>query len=114
VTLPRLVGEQRALELLLTGRSVRGDEAYALGLVDQVATADQADETALSMAADIAVNAPLAVRSIRQTLRESLVEQIRDAVGREAAEQRKLFGTSDFREGVAAAAERRPASFTAS
>ena len=114
VTLPRLVGEQRALDLLLTGRRVHADEAATLGLVDAVATLDQADETALAKAADLAANAPLAMRAIRQTLREGLVDQIRDAVAMEAAEQRKLFQTADFREGVAAAAERRAASFTAS
>lgn len=113
VTLPRLVGDQCALDLLLTGRTVRGDEAFALGLVDLVATVDQLEETTLAKAAELAVNAPLAVRAVRQTLREGLIEQIRAAVRREAAEQRKLFATADFREGVAAAAERRPARFTA-
>ena len=114
VTLPRLVGEQRALDLLLTGRSVRGPEALALGLVDAVAPEEETGAAAVEKAAELAANAPLAVRAIRQTLREGLVDQIRAAVGREASEQGKLFRTADFREGVAAAAERRPASFTAS
>ena len=114
VTLPRLIGEQRALDLLLTGRSVRAPEALSLGLIDGIAPAEEAAAAAVKRAADLAANAPLAVRAIRRTLREGLVDQIREAVGSEAAEQRKLFGTSDFREGVAAVAERRTASFTAS
>jgi 2-(1,2-epoxy-1,2-dihydrophenyl)acetyl-CoA isomerase len=114
VTLPRLIGEQRALDLLLTGRSVRAPEALSLGLIDGIALAEEAAAAAVKRAAELAANAPLAVRAIRRTLREGLVDQIREAVGSEAAEQRKLFGTSDFREGVAAAAERRTASFTAS
>jgi 2-(1,2-epoxy-1,2-dihydrophenyl)acetyl-CoA isomerase len=114
VTLPRLIGEQRALDLLLTGRSVRAPEALSLGLIDGIAPAEEAATAAVKRAAELAANAPLAVRAIRRTLREGLVDQIREAVGSEAAEQRKLFGTSDFREGVAAAAERRTASFTAS
>jgi enoyl-CoA hydratase/carnithine racemase len=114
VTLPRLVGEQRALDLLLTGRSVRGPEALSLGLVDAVAPEEETGATAVAKAAELAANAPLAVRAIRQTLRAGLVDQIRAAVGRESSEQRKLFRTADFREGVAAAAERRPPSFTAS
>jgi enoyl-CoA hydratase/carnithine racemase len=113
VTLPRLVGEQRALDLLLTGRTVRGDEAFTLGLVDAVATVDQLEEMTFAKAAEVAENAPLAVRAVRRTLREGLVGQIRAAVVREAAEQRKLFRTADFREGIAAAAERRPPRFTA-
>jgi enoyl-CoA hydratase/carnithine racemase len=113
VTLPRLVGEQRALELLLTGRRVQADEALTLGLVDEVALAEDVADSAFRQAEVLAANAPLAVRSIRQTMRAGLVGQIRAAVGREAGEQRELFQTADFREGVAAAAERRPASFTA-
>jgi 2-(1,2-epoxy-1,2-dihydrophenyl)acetyl-CoA isomerase len=111
VTLPRLVGEQCALDLMLTGRTVRGDEAFSLGLVDLVATVDQLEETTLAKAAEVAVNAPLAVRAVRRTLREGLVARIRDAVRREAAEQRELFRTADFREGVAASAEHRPGRF---
>lgn len=114
VTLPRLVGEQRAADLLLTGRSVRGPEALELGLVDAVAPAEEVAEAAVAKAAELAANAPLAVRAIRATLRAGLVEAIREAVRVEAAEQGKLFVTSDFREGVAAEAERRPANFTAS
>ncbi|MBO0838730.1 MAG: enoyl-CoA hydratase/isomerase family protein [Actinobacteria bacterium] len=114
VTLPRLVGEQRAADLLLTGRSVRAPEALALGLVDAIAPAEEALSAAVKRASDLAANAPLAVRAIRATLRQGLVDRIKEAVGTEAAEQQKLFGTADFREGVAAAAERRNAAFTAS
>lgn len=112
VTLPRLAGEQAALELLLTGRTVRGDEACALGLVDAVATVDQLRETTLARAAGLAAGAPLAVRAIRRTLREDLLRQVRDAMRREEAEQRELFRTADFREGVTAAADRRPPRFS--
>lgn len=114
VTLPRLVGQQRALDLLLSGRSVRAPEALSLGLIDGIASAEEVAAAAVKRAADLAANAPLAVRAIRRTLREGLVDQIKEAVASEAAEQRTLFGTSDFREGVAAVAERRIASFTAS
>ncbi|MFK9866903.1 hypothetical protein ACJENL_27730, partial [Escherichia coli] len=65
------------------------------------------------MAQDIAASAPLAVRSIRQTLRGHLPDAIRDITRREDAEQARLRATSDFAEGVAAYGERRPARFTA-
>ena len=64
------------------------------------------------MAAEIAGSAPLAICSIRCTMRGDLAEQIRVAIAHEAAEQGILFGSADFREGVAAAAERREPSFS--
>ena len=66
---------------------------------------------AVALAAEIAKAAPLAVRSIRRTMRGDLPEKIRDATAREAAEQAALFGTEDFAEGVAAAGERRDPRF---
>ncbi len=63
------------------------------------------------MAASIADSAPLAVRSIRQTMRGDLAEQVRRATERELAEQQRLQGTADFAEGIRAAAERRPPVF---
>lgn len=112
VTLPRVVGTQAATELLLTGRRIDGSEAHRLGLVDRlVATAEDASAAAVDVAAHIAANAPLAVQAIRSTMLGGLVEEIRAAVGHEARLQRELFATSDFREGVAAVAERRPGRF---
>jgi 2-(1,2-epoxy-1,2-dihydrophenyl)acetyl-CoA isomerase len=66
------------------------------------------------LADEIAASSPLAVRAIRQTMRGHLADRIREATAHEAAEQAKLFGTSDFHEGVSAAAERRPPRFTGS
>lgn len=119
VTLPAAAGQQRALELLLTGRRIPGDEAAAIGLLDRLVsthddeTVDSAgvDAAAHDLAAEIALSAPLAVDSIRATMRLGLVEQIRSATARERAEQERLMHTADFAEGVAATAARRPAAF---
>jgi 2-(1,2-epoxy-1,2-dihydrophenyl)acetyl-CoA isomerase len=64
------------------------------------------------LAAEIAGSAPLAICSIRRTMRGDLAEQIRVAIAHEAAEHGILFGSADFREGVAAATERREPSFS--
>jgi 2-(1,2-epoxy-1,2-dihydrophenyl)acetyl-CoA isomerase len=112
ITLPAVIGGQRALELLLTGRRLAGDEAASLGLCDRLAAADELRAEAHALAAEIAASAPLAVRSIRQTLRGDLVERIRVATEREGAEQGRLMQTDDFREGVRAASERRTPRFT--
>ncbi len=113
VTLPRAIGEQRAAELLYTGRAVKGAEARAIGLCDRLASdPEQLRAEAHAFAAEIAASAPLAVRSIRETMRNGLAERVKAATAREAAEQAKLFATEDFREGVSATSERRPPAFS--
>lgn len=112
VTLPRVVGAQAALELLTTGRRIGGEEAHRLGLADRLAPADELRAAARALAAEIAASAPLAVRAIRATLRAGLADQVAVAVDHERAEQERLMRTADFREGVAAVAERRPGRFT--
>jgi 2-(1,2-epoxy-1,2-dihydrophenyl)acetyl-CoA isomerase len=113
VTLPLVVGHQAATELLYTGQRIDGERAAGLGLCDRLVPIDELRSTATALAAEIAAAAPLAVRSIRDTLRGPLAEQVRAAVRRERAEQERLQRTSDFREGVKAARERRPARFEA-
>jgi enoyl-CoA hydratase/carnithine racemase len=111
VTLPAVVGNQRAAELLLTGARIDGNEAHRIGLLDRLAPAGALDAEARALAAEIAASAPLAVRSIRATLREGLPERARAAMARERAEQDRLAATADFIEGVRATAERRPGRF---
>ena len=111
-TLPPVVGQQRALELLYTGARVRGEEAHAIGLCDRLVEPERLREEAIALAAEVAASAPLAIRSIRQTMRGDLVERVRAATAHELEEQGKLFGTADFAEGVAATAERRAPEFT--
>lgn len=112
VTLPAVVGGQKALEMLYTGRRVTGDEAFAMGLADRLVPLDQLRRAAHDLAAEIAASAPLAVESIRETFRGDLADRIRVATDREKAEQDRLRRTEDFREGVRATSERRPARFT--
>ena len=112
VTLPRLVGVQRAAMLFYTGRRIAGEEAVAIGLADVLVAQDQVRNEAAKLAREIASSAPLAVQSTRATLRQGLVEQIRLAVARESTEQNAQFKTADFREGVAAMAARREPRFT--
>lgn len=111
VTLPRLVGEQAALDLLLTGRRIGGEEALRLGMCDRLVATDQVRAVAIEVATEIAASAPLAVRSIRETMRADLAARARAAMARERAEQDRLVLTEDWREGVAAVNERRAADF---
>ncbi|MFI5308424.1 MAG: enoyl-CoA hydratase/isomerase family protein [Polyangiales bacterium] len=111
VTLPLVVGPQRALELLYTGARVPGEEALEIGLCDRLAPLDSLRDEAHAFAQEIAASGPLAIESIRATMRGDLVERIRNATARERAEQERLQVTADFREGTRAMAERRPARF---
>ena len=112
VTLPAVVGQQKALELLYTGRRVSGPEAFDIGLADRLAETGHARQQAHVLAAEIAAAAPLAVRSIRTTMRGDLARLARTAMQRERAEQERLRLTADWKEGVAAVRARRPARFT--
>ncbi|HEX3840123.1 MAG TPA: enoyl-CoA hydratase/isomerase family protein [Acidimicrobiales bacterium] len=110
-TLPPIVGQQRSWEMLLTGRRVSGEEAARIGLCDRSAGPGELLPVAHGFAAEIAASAPLALTSIRETIRGDLADRVRAATLREAAEQAKLFPTADFAEGVRATAERRPPRF---
>ncbi|GIE10288.1 enoyl-CoA hydratase [Paractinoplanes ferrugineus] len=111
VTLPELVGRQFATDMLLTARRVGGEEAVRVGLADRLAAPGRVRDTALELAGQIAASAPLAVRSIRGTLRGDLVERVGAALDHELAEQRVLWATRDSAEGIEASLERRTPAF---
>lgn len=111
VTMPALLGPERAAKVLLGAKRYRGDEATELGLADECVPADQVRDRAIGVAREIAANAPLAVRSIKATLRLGLGDKVREITQREAAEQLRLSGTEDAREGMKAVSERRPGNF---
>jgi 2-(1,2-epoxy-1,2-dihydrophenyl)acetyl-CoA isomerase len=111
VTLPPVVGQQFALELLYTGRRIGGEEAHRRGLADRLAPLAEVRSDARALAAEIAGSAPLAVRSIRQTMRGHLAGQVAEITRREDAEQIRLRSTDDFAEGTRASLERREPRF---
>jgi enoyl-CoA hydratase/carnithine racemase len=111
-TLPDIVGQQKAMELLYTGRRIKGDEALEIGLADRLVPLDQLRSAAHELAAEIAASAPLAVVSIRETMRGDLATRVRAATDRELVEQDHLQTTNDWKEGVKAMAERRTPDFT--
>ena len=100
--------------MFYTGRRVKGDEALQLGLCDYLVSHDQLRDRARELATEIARSAPLAIESIRRTMRGDLAEKVRLATDRELAEQDRLRRTNDFREGVKAMADRRLPNFTGS
>jgi enoyl-CoA hydratase/carnithine racemase len=110
-TLPRLIGRQNASMMFLSGDRYDGAEALEMGLVDDLVDLSRLTGRAQSMAATIAENAPLAIRSTRKTLRGDLAAGVRAATDHEFSEQQWLMKTDDFKEGVRAVSERRPGEF---
>ena len=111
VTLPLVIGHQRSLDLLYTARRITGEEAAALGLVDRLTQNGGALEGAHALAKEVAASAPIAVRSIRATMRGHLAEAVKSATDHEKAEQKLHSATADLAEGIRADLERRAPSF---
>jgi enoyl-CoA hydratase/carnithine racemase len=111
-TLARLIGQQKAHLLFLTGRRITGTEAYEMGLADVLTDKENLRAEAIKLAAEIAENAPLAVASVRATMRAGLSSAVKTQTDHEFLEQHRLQQTADFREGVKAVAERRAGNFT--
>src|SRR6187551_3141199 len=86
-TLPRVVGHQRAKWLLLTGKRIPGDEAYAIGLADRLVPQEQVRQVAQEMALDLAKAGPLGVQAARETLNLDLIPAFRAATEREMFQQ---------------------------
>ncbi len=111
-----LVGASRTRELFFPGRPVQADEALAIGLVDRVVPADEAESAALALAAGIARNAPFAVQGMKRILRLLEASAERGFTEEERAEvgtlRRRAFASDDVREGRAAFLEKRLPQFT--
>ena len=110
-TLPKVIGQQRANLLFMTGRRIDGETAHDWGLADILTDAANLRAEAVSLAREIAENAPLAVQSVRATMRQGLTESVQAATDWENVEQGRLQQTQDHREGVRAVAERRAGNF---
>ena len=111
VTLPRLIGPQKAALMFYTARRIPGDEAVRMGLADVLVPQADVRTAATALAQEIAEAGPLAIMATRETLRRGLVDAIEAATERELVEQERLRRTADFKEGVKATAERRLPNF---
>ena len=114
VTLPRVVGPQNAAMMMLTGRRLKGQEAFNVGLIDYLVPLNEVRSKAIELAEEISESGPLAVQSIRATIRAGLAEQVEEIVSWELSEQVRLQSTKDFKEGIKASLERRKPKFEGS
>jgi enoyl-CoA hydratase/carnithine racemase len=113
-TLPRLVGLENALDLLLSGRTFDASEAKELGVVSRVVARDDVLAAAQDYARDVGLHcAPSAVAVIAAQVRDAAESDYAAALERAYLETDKRIGSGDLREGVASWLEKRPPRFPA-
>jgi enoyl-CoA hydratase len=109
--LPRLVGKGIAMQLVLTGEMISAQEAYRIGLVNEVVPAAELIPRAEALAQKIIANAPLAVQYAMEAVNEGMETTLAEGLYLEAT----LFGvscaTEDKKEGTTAFLEKRQAQF---
>jgi enoyl-CoA hydratase/carnithine racemase len=111
--LPRLIGVENAMDLLLSGRTFVAEEAQRLGLVSRVVAAEVVLSSAQEYARDIARNcSPTAVAVIKHQVLADLDVGFEDGMLRSARVMAALNGGADMAEGVASFVERRPPAFS--
>jgi enoyl-CoA hydratase/carnithine racemase len=110
--LPRLVGPARALDLLLSGRVVLGEEAAALGLVNRALAPELLLEETLAYARDLAVNcSPASMATMKRQVYSALEQGLSDALAEADRLMLESFTGPDFVEGVTSFIERRDPRF---
>ena len=109
--LPRIVGYAKAAEIIFSGRTVRADEALALGLLNHVYDDEALAKETATLAGEIASNAPLAVQAAKRMMRMGETETFEQNVNHVYLQLLPLFRTKDFAEAMTAFVEKREANF---
>ena len=110
--LPRLVGQARALGLALTGEPLPAEKAADWGLIWKCVDDDALDPEVNALAARLAALPPLGLAAIKSIIRTTGARTLDEELDLQRDEMRRLGFTHDYREGVAAFLEKRPATFT--
>jgi 2-oxoglutaroyl-CoA hydrolase len=110
--LARLVGLGRAKDIVMRGRRVPADEAFALGLVGQVVPAAGLDDAVVSLVEELSAHSPLALAMAKRVLNAAYDSPLHVGLELEGLAYGLLRQTADFREGVEAFVEKRRPQFT--
>ena len=103
----RQVGEKQARDLLLTGRIISADEAFRLGLVNEVVAPDHLAQRARELANSLLENSPASLLATKQLLRCHVAPEMDRRIAVAVVENAHIRATADFREGVTAFLEKR-------
>src|SRR5271170_6915113 len=109
--LPRLVGKGRALQLILTGETISAQEAYRIGLVNEVVPAASLIDRAETIMKQIMANAPIAVKFSLEAANKGLETSQSDGLALEASYFGICAATEDKKEGTSAFLEKRAPKF---
>ena len=109
--LPRLVGKGRALQLILSGEMINAQEAYRIGLVNEVVTAANLIPRAEAILKQISANAPIAVQLALETVNKGLDTSQSEGLLLEASYFGLCAATEDMKEGTSAFLQKRMAQF---
>lgn len=110
--LPRLVGYNKAFELMALGDPIPAQQAFEMGMVNRVVAAAELDATVDALTRRLANAPPIALAKIKAGLVNSLQSDLTSALEFEATGQGDCFRSADFKEGVAAFLQKRKAVFT--
>lgn len=110
--LPRLIGWSRALDLMITGRTLTPAQALELGIVDTLHPAHELHEQTLAYARALASGATKAVGNIKLAVHEGLALGLEGGLERERELVEELFRSDDGREGITAFTEKRKPVFS--
>ena len=109
--LPRLVGKGRALQLILSGGMISAQEAYRIGLVNEVVPAAELITRAEAILQQIFANAPIAVQYSLEAVNKGLETSLAEGLALEASLFGLCAGTEDKKEGTQAFLQKRPPQF---